>query len=44
VACMAVYGFLGVVVLVLLYRHVASVPLGSYSDAGSAELPRVPAE
>jgi len=32
-ASLVVYAFLGVVVLVLLYRHVASVPLGTDSEA-----------
>jgi cytochrome bd ubiquinol oxidase subunit I len=44
--CIAVYTFLGSVVLVLLYRHVVSVPLGTLGDealghtgAGSAAAP-----
>jgi cytochrome d ubiquinol oxidase subunit I len=44
-ASLVVYTFLGSVVLVLLYRHVASVPLGSSEAAtGESDMPKVPAE
>jgi cytochrome d ubiquinol oxidase subunit I len=42
---LVVYGFLGVVVVVLLYRHVVSVPLGTKSDGrGLDDASKVPAE
>jgi cytochrome bd ubiquinol oxidase subunit I len=40
----AVYLFLGIVVVVLLYRHVVSVPMGARGDALPPENGKVPAE